>query len=493
MAFDPVYVRERDFYSVGDLARLLGLDLRDALACVRAWASRGVLTLRSDAAPEGEGADEELAALGKYQFTWVGLARWRRALVCAYPKYYPRPSAEFPHPPEGELAQLFRVLRKSSGRLAGIGAALPDADEGGGPLSLMLALLGSYEENGVYTNYVRVIRDNGSGEIAWGRTIMQNQPFMDGNTPVYFDLKTRDTSRDAADLVTRLHRCVLTRCSADLRRWGIDELLGLAEVDLSGEDLEDLGEPEALTRRLELERSVQFVTWKQDVIDMLLRYLNPSEEYESPDEEFCLGTASFYHAWELACKAAFGDRLSDRIDSLGFPLAGGWRARGAETLLGIIPRPEWADAAGEGCGEVRTLVPDVIGIHGDGADGLAFCIYDAKYYAPNLEPGIAKDVPGVESVTKQVLYQSAYEGFIRDNGFSSVANVFLVPTHEAEARLMGRVRFPGVFGKPEPPLSDGVEMWALPADYVFDCYLAGRLADEELIQRMCEGSLDGAH
>lgn len=132
-------------------------------------------------------------------------------------------------------------------------------------------------------------------------------------------------------------------------------------MDLSGEDLEDLGEPEALTRRLELERSVQFVTWKQDVIDMLLRYLNPSEEYESPDEEFCLGTASFYHAWELACKAAFGDRLSDRIDSLGFPLAGGWRARGAETLLGIIPRPEWADAAGEGCGEVRTLIPDASG------------------------------------------------------------------------------------------------------------------------------------
>ena len=110
-----------------------------------------------------------------------------------------------------------------------------------------------------------------------------------------------------------------------------------------------------------------------------------------------------------------------------------------------------------------------------------------------MRPGTAKRVPGVESVTKQVLYQSAYGGFIRDNGFSSVANVFLVPTHEAEARLMGRVRFPGVFGKPEPPLTDGVEMWALPADYVFDCYLAGRLVDGELIQKMCEGSLDGAH
>ena len=340
---------------------------------------------------------------------------------------------------------------------------------------------------------VALTRDNGTGEIAWDRTIAQNQPFMDGDTPVYFDLKTRDTSRDAADLVTRLHRCVLTRCSEDLRRWGLDELLGLAPVDLSGEELEDLGDAETLTYRLEQERSVQFVTWKQGVIDMLLRYLNPSEEYESPEEEFYLGTSSFYHAWELACKTAFGDRLADRIDSLGLPLAEDWRQRGAETLLGIIPRPEWTDAGGAGCGDVNTLIPDVIGIHGDGAGGRAFCIYDAKYYAPTLRPGTAKRVPGVESVTKQVLYQSAYGGFIRDNGFSSVANVFLVPTHEVEARLMGRVRFPGVFGKPEPPLTDGVEMWALPADYMFDCYLAGRLADEGLIQRMCEGSLDGAH
>ncbi|MGO5249754.1 LlaJI family restriction endonuclease [Atopobiaceae bacterium LCP21S3_F11] len=493
MAFDPVYVRERDFYSVGDLARLLRLDIGDALACVRALASRGVLTLRSDAAPEGDDADEELAALGKYQFTWVGLARWRRALICVYPKYYP----EGERPSEAELAQIFRVLRKSSGGLAGIGATPPGAKEDGGPLALMLALLSSYEENGVYTNYVRVIRDNGTGEIAWDRTIAQNQPFMDGDTPAYFDLKTHDTSRDAADLVTRLHRCVLTRCSADLRRWGIDELLGLAPVELSGEELEDLGEPEALTYRLEQERSVQFVTWKQDVIDMLLRYLNPSEEYESPEEEFCLGTTSFYHAWELACKTAFGDRLSDRIDSLDFPLADRWRARGAETLLSIIPRPEWRDAGGAGCGDVDTLIPDVIGIHGDGGDGRVFCVYDAKYYVPSLSPGRAVGVPGVESVTKQVLYQSAYEGFIRDNGFSAVANVFLVPTRRDEALRMGGVRFPGVFGAVEPPLTDGVEMWALPAAYVFGCYLDDRLADEGLIRKVCgiekRGTQKGEH
>lgn len=113
------------------------------------------------------------------------------------------------------------------------------------------------------------------------------------------------------------------------------------------------------------------------------------------------------------------------------------------------------DAGGAGCGDVNTLIPDVIGIHGDGAGGRAFCIYDAKYYTPSLRPGAAKDVPGVESVTKQVLYQSAYGDFIRDNGFSSVANVFLVPTHEAEARLMGRVRSQASSGSLSRPSRTG--------------------------------------
>lgn len=118
------------------------------------------------------------------------------------------------------------------------------------------------------------------------------------------------------------------------RRWGLDELLGLAPVDLSGEELEDLGDAETLTYRLEQERSVQFVAWKQDVIDMLLRYLSPSEEYESPEEEFCLGTSSFYHAWELACKSAFGDRARRPH-----------RLAGASARRGLVPARR-GDASG---------------------------------------------------------------------------------------------------------------------------------------------------
>ena len=481
MPFKPVLVRERDCYTVRGIANKLGISAEDALACVRSLSARGVLTLRSDSLPDGYDPGGDAEAIGKYQVTWVGLARFKGKLLVAYPKYYPLGT----EPSEDELKQVFRVLRKASGGLASIGAADPDALEDGGSFALMLRLLESYEENGIYSNYVRVLRDNGTGEIAWEPTIAALQPFMDGDAPAYFDLKTCDTSRDAADFVERLHRCVLTRCSADLEAWGIDEMLGLAPVRISGEELEDFGDAEAVSYRLEQERSVQFVTWKQDVIDMLLRYLNPGEEYAAPEDELCLGTTSFYHAWEEACKAAFGDRLADRLDSLGVELRGEWTMRGRETLLGIIPRPEWAryDAEGveEPCGEVDTLIPDVVAVHGDGAGGLAFCIYDAKYYTPTLGERV-RGVPGVESVTKQVLYQSAYRRFVLDCCFSRVANVFLVPRHSGCARRLGRVAFPGVFEPLGGPFTDGVEMWELPAEDVFECYLRGELIDEGVLR-----------
>lgn len=478
MALNPVLVRERDCYTVPEIARKFGFGPDDALACVRALLARGVLTLRTDAYNPGGSVE----AIERYQFTWVGLAGFHGKLIVVYPKYYPSGV----EPTHDELQQLFCVLGKASGGLANIGMVDFGTDEESDPFALMLRLLESYEENGVYSNYVHVIRDSGTGEIAWNRTIASTQPFMDGDTPVYFDLKTRDTSRDEADFVARLHRCVLAKCFADLEAWGIDELLSLPPVLFAAEELEVFGDTEAVCYRLEQERLVQFVTWKQDVIGMLLRYLNSADEYAYPDEELSLGTSSFYHVWEVACKVVFDDRLSDRIDSLGIELRGEWVARGTETLIGIIPRPKWTMAV-EGsdipCGEVNTFIPDVVAIHDVGEGGKTFCIYDAKYYTPTLGEKV-HDLPGVESVTKQILYQSAYEGFVRDNGFTQVVNAFLVPTHAGEVRRTGRVTFLDVFKPLGSPFVDRVDMWELPAGYVFECYLRGALADVEVVGKI---------
>lgn len=134
------------------------------------------------------------------------------------------------------------------------------------------------------------------------------------------------------------------------------------------------------------------------------------------------------------------------------------------------------------------LIPDVVTVHADGSGGLAFCIYDAKYYTPVLGER-AHGVPGAESMTKQILYQSAYRGFVRDCGFSRVANVFLVPWHGGETRRMGRVAFPGVFDSLGGPFTNDVEIWELPAEVVFECHLRGELIDGDALRRWHEARM----
>lgn len=85
--------------------------------------------------------------------------------------------------------------------------------------------------------------------------------------------------------------------------------------------------------------------------------------------------------------------------------------------------------------------------------------------------------PGLESVTKQLLYQSAYRKFVKDHGFERVINAFLVPSCDGELKLIARVSFPEVMGVEEPPFSNYVDMWAVPAAEIFDAYLDGRELD----------------
>ena len=77
---------------------------------------------------------------------------------------------------------------------------------------------------------------------------------------------------------------------------------------------------------------------------------------------------------------------------------------------------------------------------------IAFLIFDAKYYNPVLLNGhTPKNQPGIESVTKQYLYQLAYQNFITDHCFTQVRNCFLLPTTDS-----------GITDKGELSLVDGL-------------------------------------
>ena len=352
----------------------------------------------------------------------------------------------------------------------------------------MLALLELYAEYGVYSNYVEGRELNGSGTIDWGRTISNHLPLLSGGRPIYVEYETRKTLRDESDFITRLHRAVLTECSRQLFDAHVGDLLSLDEVELSVEEVSDFGDSESLKWRLERERDSQFVDWKAAVLDLLWRYLLNRESTTEYDEISALGSSSFFHLWEMACKTAFGDELDSKLGKLGFPLKGEWIERKRDTLLGIIESPKWEQRRDERyveCDSVATLIPDTIAFATDEDGRRVFAIYDAKYYVPEVARKIEKQ-PGLESVTKQFLYQSAYKDFVLDHGFDYVVNAFLVPSAENELKELARVSFPKVMGEVEPPFSNYIHMWALPASSVFEAYLRGERIDAESMRKIWE-------
>ena len=86
--------------------------------------------------------------------------------------------------------------------------------------------------------------------------------------------------------------------------------------------------------------------------------------------------------------------------------------------------------------------------------------------------------PGIESVTKQYLYQLAYQKFIDEHEFASVKNCFLLPTENSEIEDKGEVRM-GMLSS--LGLQD-VKTRLIPATMAYDLYLSGRKMDIDTLK-----------
>lgn len=137
-----------------------------------------------------------------------------------------------------------------------------------------------------------------------------------------------------------------------------------------------------------------------------------------------------------------------------------------QRLIDLIEKPLWT-ATGKTAND--TLNPDLISIK----DG-QFIIFDAKYYNAQLEHGhVPKGQPGIESITKQYLYQLAYQKFIKDHGFLAVKNCFLMPTENKEIEDQGEasLNMLSALGL------QNIKVRFLPAHIAYEYYLSGKKMD----------------
>lgn len=376
-----------------------------------------------------------------YVFTFVGVITIEGRVLKCYPKYLLDVMA-----PKEELKQVLKVLEKYNSKEQII-RMYNDTSEGSAfnMLAVMLFLLQDYYEYGVYTNTQDIVETNGSGDILWDKTINETFTLISNNRPYYPELLTMKRVNDDFDFFKRLHECILTRCTEELRDADLLDLFDIMGVDISDEQIEDFGDKEYILDRIAKELNVQFNTRKQLLLKTLYAYIANSNTLDDLDCFSMFGTNSFNLVWEKVCAEVMDNQLQKPIGCLQLPvpLAKQYRDMRHKKLIDLIDKPQWNGTAPNGDPFVKqaedTLIPDLISIVNVNGD-FQFIIFDAKYYNIQMEHNKKlRGQPGIESVTKQYLYQLAYQPFVEAHQISTVKNCFLMPTATMEIISKGTV------------------------------------------------------
>lgn len=411
-----------------------------------------------------------------YVFTFVGVITIEGRVLKCYPKYLLHNSS-----PRGELKQVLRVLERYNSREQIVRMYNETSDSSAfNMLAVMLFLLQDYYEYGAYTNTQDIIESNGAGDILWDKTINETFTLLSHNRPYYPELLTMRRVNDDFDYFKRLHECVLTKCTKELKEADLLDLFDIMGADVSDEEIDDFGEKDYILERISKELNVQFNTRKQRLLKTLYAYIAHSSTLDDMDCFSMFGTNSFNLVWEKVCAEVFDNQLHKLVGGLRLPLPLHDKYYGVrhQELISLIEKPKWIGKRSEDGTYTKeakdTLIPDIITIAGD-----MFIIFDAKYY--NIQMDEKKELrgqPGIESVTKQYLYQLAYKDFIKVHGFDSVKNCFLMPTDGEQVDCRGYVTM--------SMLADlGLEnimVRLLPATDVYEHYLSQTHFDIKLLQ-----------
>lgn len=447
-----VFLREQRRYTQNELVGLFRCSEEKAVRILRRLKEYGVLkavkaddtqrSLSDLADDEIEIADVEIWENEYlYVFTFVGVITIEGRVLKCYPKYLPDASD-----PKPALKQVLKVLEKYNSREQIIRMYNDTSDSSAfNMLAVMLFLLQDYFEYGAYTNTQDIIETNGSADILWDKTINETFTLLSNNRPYYPELLTVKHVVDDYDYFKRLHECILTRCTAELRDADLLDLFDILGVDISDEELEDFGDTEYMLDRIAKELNVQFNTRKQLLLKTLYAFVANSSTLDDLDCFSMFGTNSFNLVWERVCADVLDNQLHKPIGGLRLPvpLAEQYQDIRHKELGDLIDKPEWIgedpDKGSFSKTAEHTLIPDLITIANVNGE-YQFIIFDAKYYNLVLEPDKSlRGQPGIESITKQYLYQLAYQPFVEAHGIRTVKNCFLMPTAESEVVAKGKV------------------------------------------------------
>lgn len=369
-------------------------------------------------------------------FNFVGVIIVKSLVLMVYPKYIEEIEEEKLF---AKFQTILKVIDKYKGKKS-LKIIPPNetreikADD---TLSLILYLLEDYFTYGVYENYIRTNEVDGNGLINWNKTINDNTAFVADKQVIYPHIYTMRNRTNISDLITRIHKWIITKCSSILEETKLLDLLGITNVTESFEELEDIGNIEKILLSLKQELNIQFITRKQNLLKAMYMFIANLRNIDFNNRANFFGISNFNLVWEDVCASALNNKLKTHINELEMKVPLAEKYNQYNYLIDIIEKPKWTYTE---MNASDTLKPDLIAI--DNVDDLwCFSIYDAKYYTPELQPDkVPSGQPGIESISKQYLYQLAYADFIREHEFDKVENCFLFPSDLSEMEVRGEAR-----------------------------------------------------
>lgn len=405
-----------------------------------------------------------------YVFTFVGVIVIEGIVLKCYPKYLMKTER-----PTKELIQILKVLEKYNSKEHNLRMFEEySEDQPFNHLAVLLSLMYDFYENGAYNTTQDIIESNGPGEILWDKTINETITWISDGRPYYIDLQTKRKVNDEYDYIKRLHECILTRVSNELGEADLLELFQMEEVHLNDEELSDFGDTEYILYRINNELNQQFNTRKQMLLKTMYTYVAESGSLYSEQGISLFGTNNFNLVWEKVCADIMDNQLNMRLGELKLPVPLASKYNKKERLIDLIEKPLWS-VTGKTARD--TLIPDLISISRSSA-GYDFLIFDAKYYNARLEVNFEPfGQPGIESITKQYLYQLSYQGFIKEHKFAKVRNVFLMPTEENEVLDKGEVSMEML----KALGLQNIKVRFIPARMAYEHYLSGSKMNFELL------------
>ena len=480
-----VYIKEQKRYLLSELSKLFNINERKTKDILKLLRSYGVLKIVSKSKDKKElsdivDVDDEISDIDSdsenvyyYIFTFVGIMIVSGIVLKCYPKYIFKNET-----PLLQLKQILKVIEKQNKKEQFIKFHNESLENSSyNLLATILYLYNDYNEYGIYTTTQDIFEVNGNGEINWDKTINETFTLISNNKPFYPELITRKKIDDDNDYFKILHEVILTQCSKQLKKTGLLELFEFEELNLIEKRIDDLGDKDYILNKILKELNVQFNTRKQLLLKTMYAYIASESELGVNSDFSLYGTNSFHVIWENLCAEVFNNMLNKKLSELSLPLKLKQEYNENHKLISIIEKPNWNNKYGEF--ESDTLIPDLISIYKDNNQEHKFIIFDAKYYTIKINGKSIVGQPGIESVTKQYLYQLAYKKFLEEHGFEqyNIRNCFLLPTENSEVEELGNVSMEmlTMLGL------EKIQVRLLPAEVVYSKYLKKTKFDINLL------------